>query len=732
MSYSRSWHDDGGQSRPVDIPHRTERSSGEQDFARTTRLLRQGIAVHAEFRHRRDSAGLDRAISCFRMAVASVRDNRTVATGGPGDPYLAKCLNSLGVALMDRYRLSRDTRDLDAALRHLLAAHEKSESGTTGHARILHNLLSALDTRLSVADPPLPKRLRERLPSRESLRSQMTGEPGISVVERFEASCESGYATAAAQGTAAGYPYLARAVSLLPRVVWGAREHILGDLAERRGLATDAAACALAAGRPEHAVELLDHGRAVLWERHLKTRTRYEEMAHAASPQTRQLQRRMQRVHAGLSELEPLARAAGNSSQSAAGDPRMDFDRSGRPWLREGLGARMDDWSLRRLETEWARLSHTAQRELPDYAFVMAEYADLRPAAEEGCVVYVNVSPFRCDALIVDMRHREPVHIPLPELTATEAEERAQRYLAVMRSAAADREEVIRDMLDWLWRSVAAPVLKALPITEAPARTWWVPTGPLTTLPLHAAAPRTAADGPCVLNLVISSYTSTLGALVRARRVRDGKSGPRPQRKHLLVTPDTAHLPGAARLHARLRELMPHWRRTVLAGADATRDRVRSALPEHAWAHFDCHGVQDLDEPLKSHLALGDEPLTVSDLADLCCARAEFAMLAACTTAAGGDLVRDEWISLAAALMYAEYQSVIGTLWPVADAPTARIAQSVYEHLLPVPKPLGRLFARPALRYAAGADALRLAVREERSRRPRHPSAWVSFVHYGV
>jgi CHAT domain-containing protein len=102
--------------------------------------------------------------------------------------------------------------------------------------------------------------------------------------------------------------------------------------------------------------------------------------------------------------------------------------------------------------------------------------------------------------------------------------------------------------------------------------------------------------------------------------------------------------------------------RTTLVGPEATWDEVCKALPQHAWTHIDCHAVQSLDEPLKSHLSLHDRPLTVADLAELPSNGAEFALLAACTTAAGGSLVRDEWVSLAAALMYSEFQAVIGTL----------------------------------------------------------------------
>ncbi|MGK5638624.1 CHAT domain-containing protein [Streptomyces sp. URMC 126] len=323
-------------------------------------------------------------------------------------------------------------------------------------------------------------------------------------------------------------------------------------------------------------------------------------------------------------------------------------------------------------------------------------------------------------------------------------------------------------MLHWLWQTVASPVLAALARlpelagSAAQPHVWWIPTGPLTTLPLHAAL---SADGRSVLDRVTSSYTPTVSALTRARTVRRAPDRDRRPTRHLLVAPAVGELPATKRTLADLATLLPRRQRTSLVGSEATWDKVREELPRHAWAHFDCHAVQNFDEPLTSRLSLHDRDLTVADLTELPGNATEFALLAACTTAAGGSLVRDEWVSLAAALMYAEYQAVIGTLWPVPDGPTARIARDVYAALIPpaeeprssertdaasskwrrflrrllpfagrrssAPKPPG-LFRTVDLNAFDSARALQRALLRERDRRPDHPSAWVSFVHYGV
>jgi CHAT domain-containing protein len=112
----------------------------------------------------------------------------------------------------------------------------------------------------------------------------------------------------------------------------------------------------------------------------------------------------------------------------------------------------------------------------------------------------------------------------------------------------------------------------------------------------------------------------------------------------------------------------------------------------------------------------------VADLAGIRYDRAEFAFLAACTTAIGGSRVPDEAITLTAALQHAGFQNVIGTLWTVPDRSTARITRSVYDALALD----GQLWPTKS------ASALHHAVREERARRPRHPSAWVPFLHVGL
>ncbi|MFC5218405.1 CHAT domain-containing protein [Streptomyces coerulescens] len=740
MSHSSPWHGGDGsrrfeiqRARPVasGTPHPRPpgdgyRPRGAPDYLASwnpRKLFQEGMAAHARFKTTGNRVSLRQSIARFRRAVELTADDGR---------QLAVCSNNLGVALHDRHKLERGSGepgpdDLDEALHHLLRACKTFPQGSPRHAMALSSLFLALEDRLALPQP-LPRDLRRRLPSLRDLRGRVGRTPGVEVLVRLRAAYDSGTAAASEEGPRAGHDQLAGALRLLVRALYPAQEQALDVLAAFPGLASKAAACALAADRPARAVEHLEQGRALLWRQHLRTRSLREEVRERAP----EVAEEMDRAHTAL---EPRLDTPTGSPRSriTPHDIRMagldgDDRRLARLLGRLGGAQRPESPSASRAEEDWRAL--TRRTALSGLTYIEPDYdRDLAPAAGEGPLVYVNVSPWRCDALIVRQDGDGPEHVPLPDLTAQDAQDRALTYLAAMTELSGEeREDTVLDVLDWLWRTVAAPVFRALDLPSPGSRMWWIPTGPLTTLPLHAAGSRGASpeDGSSVLDLAVSSYAPTLLDLVHARAVRDEPEAvPYGNRRLLLVAPHPELLPGSARIRAHLEARFGPEDRTVLSGPEATRARVRDALPKHAWTHFDCHAEQDLDDPLRSRLSLHDDPLTLTDLIELPSSQAEFAFLAACATAAGGELVHDEWISLAAALMYSEFQAVIGTLWPVYDSPTARITRNVYDRLAAEEE-------RPLLSHVRSAHALQAALREERLRLPEHPSAWVSFVHYGV
>jgi len=258
----------------------------------------------------------------------------------------------------------------------------------------------------------------------------------------------------------------------------------------------------------------------------------------------------------------------------------------------------------------------------------------------------------------------------------------------------------------------------------------WCPSGPLAVLPLHAAAPRpSGSSGNAEAGQrVVSSYTPTLRSLISARKARDLRNSSNvsgDQERLLLVSVSDRTgqqaLPATTRFRDFLTGLIPAHRLTTLQGPKATAKNVKRALGRHSRAHFDCHGRQDPDSPTRTGLVLHDRDLTIAELAEVRTRRPEFAFLAACSTAAPDHKIIDEMISVTSVLHYRGYQSVIGTMSPVLDGSTERVAKGIYQRLADTQSPPD-----------TAAALLHDAVSQERQRRPNHPSTWVPFIHVGI
>jgi CHAT domain len=388
------------------------------------------------------------------------------------------------------------------------------------------------------------------------------------------------------------------------------------------------------------------------------------------------------------------------------------------------------------LADQWEELVDQV-RALPGFqAFLRPpQVAELRRAAAGGPVVVVNVSQWRCDALLVTETNTRVIE--LPALTHDNATHRASTYLDALQdygptSSRRTMEQAISTTLEWLWDAIAEPVLVELghdPVLDQGQvwpRLWWCPTGPLTVLPLHAAGyhdPGNEHRGRSALDRVISSYTPTLRALIRAHTTPDRPAGPASDNRLLVValrhTPGQPELPSVDRERDLLTRLFPA-RHSLREGPAATRQAVRDDLNRHVWAHFSCHGGQHLDDPSLGGVLLCDGTLTVTDLtADE--HQGEFVFLSACKTAIGGVRVLDEAITLATALQYAGWRHVIGTLWSVWDIAAAEVTEDVY----------ARLANAGELRPQHAAEALHHAIRRQREAAPDRPSRWVPFLHHG-
>jgi tetratricopeptide (TPR) repeat protein len=626
------------------------------------------------------------------------------------DWWMAATCN--GNALLARFEITKRRSDLSAAItayRSVLA-----RVGTPDRAGALANLGQALaaDGRLdeacallreavarASADHPdraksllgLGQALRERPDGRAEaigfFRQAVASAVGLPSV-RLAAAHAWGTTAADAGDWAEATSGFAAAVGLLPLVAWHGldRRDLDRLLASWPGLARDAAACAVRAGRPELAVELLEQGRSVIWNQTLRLRTDLEDLA-AEHPAL------AARLEAARRILDAPAKAAGPRQRAA-----LDWDET------------------------------LAQvRRLPGFTRFLEPMAlaELLPAAS---TVIVNVSRYGCAALAITDDGVRPIAL---KATWEDLFHHGDAYLkAVQRLGGVGDEPLtltrylaystdVWTTLGWLWDAIAEPVLTTLGHTgdAPPPRLWWSVTGPLTLLPLHAAGRR---DGPSVLDRVVSSYTPTLGALIRARVRPRSTAAP-----NLLVVavsrlprePELPELPSAAAEAALLSERFPG-RATVRAEEDATVEEVLSLMPGHTCVHFSCHGEQDLTEPSAGALHMYDGPLGVGDIARLDLTDAELAYLSSCQTAVGGVDLLDEWVHPAAACGLAGYRHVIASLWTIADGASAEVADAIYAGL-------------SDLCVDRAAYTVHEAVRRVRDAHPDLPLRWAPFLHIG-
>jgi tetratricopeptide (TPR) repeat protein len=668
---------------------------------------------------------------------------RSVTLTLPGHPSLARKLSNLAVSLRARYEQAGDAGDLDTAIDHWRQAAALTSPGHPNLAVYLSNRADALNARYRRTGND--RDLDTALDCWQRACTAPVGIPGI----RLAAAQNLGVSAAEAGRTREGAEGFAQAVALLPEVAWQGVDRASRErqLAHWHGLAANAAACALDDNRTDLAVELLEQGRSVLWSQALALRSDLSRLV-SASPQ---LAERLSAIRASLDA--PLS----GSSPLLTG---IQWNEHGRPGDDRQMTRAIDRRIA--LAREWDDLVQRVQKLKGFEDFLRTPRLErMLPAAEGGPVVIVNVSPWRCDALIVTTTGVKVEN--LAGLTSKVVTIQARRYLnglvqmeraahassrsrpgtdrpeLSLHTARARYERILGEVTAWLWDEIAGPVLAALDITDLPGpgepwpRLWWCPTGALNLLPLHAAGHHTAEGRvrhQSVLDRVVSSYTPTVRALLEAREEADpespaevitasaDRSGTRMLVVGVASTPDQMPLPNVARELRMLSALLPDCH-TILSGPAATCDAVRAQLPSHRWVHFSCHADQDFADPSRGGVQLHDRQLTIEDIGDGRY-RGDFAFLSACKTAAGGSFLSDEAITVAAALHYTGYRHVIAAQWIIRDKTAADVAESIYRHMI----------SAGTFEPSRAAHALHTTIRGLREAR-KPLSQWMQFIHTG-
>jgi tetratricopeptide (TPR) repeat protein len=718
---------------------------------RPWQLARLGSGLHALFRRLGLMSDLEEAISLLREAEQALPDGHTKR------PAVQE---SLGAALATLYVETRDIGLLNEALaidRDALA-HTPPDAPGRGarfhsitahmwrryeHTRSLDDLAEALRTaRQAVEAVPADhpgravdlsllgiilweqyRRTKTRHFAAEALGAfrEAANNDVAPVGIRVSASSSWGRCAATLKDWEQAVNAFGAGTSLLPMLAGRElsrtdQEHQLGDWAN---LAANGAASAINLGRPDLAVSLLEQGRGVLFSQALETRSDLTELRRHHPTAAEELLRLNRQLDAPVDDYPGGSADPFDSETSAAAERAMP-DRHRLVHGRNRLMAEI--------------------RDLPGFErFLLPPQIDrLLALGQQGPVICCNVSSHRSDALILDRDGAQVVS--LPEVTPERVRANVNKLLAASTGAglARDKEELLQsqppfhDVLHWLWDALAQPVLDHLGITDAAQpgqpwpRVWWMPTGLLAFLPIHAAGYHTNSTGRIpmtVIDRVISSYTPTLRALLHGRDQATPTEPPQALVVSMPTTADQSDLRGADE-EARILQSHVH-RSLILRSEDATADRILAELPAFPWVHFACHAASDPNDPSHGHLLVHDyeqRPLTILDIARVHSHISELAFLSACETARTGLRLADESIHLASSFQLAGYAHVIGTLWPINDYIAVKITENFYEQF-------DKLMSTD--RPHDFAAALHNAVLRARKNYRHVPYLWAAHVHAG-
>ncbi|QPC65791.1 hypothetical protein HYE67_008022 [Fusarium culmorum] len=225
----------------------------------------------------------------------------------------------------------------------------------------------------------------------------------------------------------------------------------------------------------------------------------------------------------------------------------------------------------------------------------------LKLAASEHPLVVINVSEYRSDAMIV--LHDRIKSLALPYLSYDKLKAQSRHRDSISSPA----------VLSWLWDVAMKPILDFLGLTKTPVsdedwpRICWIPTGALSGFPLHAAGYHADGSSEAVIERVMSSYSSSVKAIINGRRDTKTTRDVTEERSLLVAmetTPGATALPFATREVNVLHSLHTSMSLDPIVGKN--KNDILSQLPQCKVFHFAGHGFTDSQDPSKSHLLLED------------------------------------------------------------------------------------------------------------------------------
>ncbi|CAE6532907.1 unnamed protein product [Rhizoctonia solani] len=516
------------------------------------------------------------------------------------------------------------------------------------------------------------------------------------------------------------------------------------------GYACDAAASALKTNKVMTAVELLEEGRNLFFSQLLAIQTDTSAVRLQDPDLASTLDETLERIR----RYHRATDSAGYQANQVryGGGIADDIDEITRDHNPESQ-------QLLHYGKELERYLESA-RKLPGLSnFVgLNPFSHLNQAAQLCPVVYLNISSFRCDALVI-RGDSDVLVVPLPTtstkvLTLSQTMRRAvvQQGRGVRQVASEDNTRAIvqrgikwqtpvqevQSALHQLWDTIVQPVLLALGYLRLDSASssntlphiCWCPSGPSATfLPLHAAGDYSRDSEHWAMTHVISTYTPTISSLLRSLE-RVSHNNARDARLLLIsqpASPPNLPLPGVVverdRILATFGEIEGLSNVTSLHDEAGRVGDVVKQLSSHEMLHLACHGIQDMFDPLESSVVLYEGNLTIREIIKAPLPNAELVYLSACQTATGSISTPDESFSLAGSFLFAGYKGAVATMWSIDDKDGCDVATSFYKHIL----------QKDGSPVSNAAFALHYAVQELLEANPGiNPTRWIPFVYFGV
>ncbi|KAI8956048.1 CHAT domain-containing protein [Xylaria longipes] len=528
------------------------------------------ISVCLAARHERTGArtDLNEAVRVAHLALAAAPK---------GSPNRARYLKHIALYLRDRYEKTRQMIRLNEAIQAAEEAVDATPNDHPDFAEVMGTLGTVLEERYlrTRATPDLQRAIL--------CHQSALGQANAQVRTRIEADWQQAYEAILIVAD------LAPTLSLRITALIG--QHVLSWAA---GLASDAAAAALnAAKEPYAALDLLEQGRGLL-------ATSLEEMRTDILS--------LREKHPDLAEK--FVRLQGELNlQASRNETPLPHSRPS-----AHLPLRVRTSQPYQIDKEFDQLLVNI-RSQPDFAtFLLPRSREemMQAAVNGGPIIVINVSKYRSDAILVE---RDQIRtVPLPRLRSHDV---GNKTLS--------GEIGAPHTLVWLWDVIAKPVLDALGYTSRPSRgwprVWWIPTGPLSRFPLHAAGSHEQGPGEAVIDRVMSSYSSSIKALIRGRQ-RPLRSELAPSIPPCALLVAMQNTPGQAPLrfaNAEVEVLRDICKAIPADFVDPgqLRDDIVAQLPGCSIFHFAGHGCTNSMDPSQSHLLAYDGKITVAALLEM-------------------------------------------------------------------------------------------------------------------